>query len=192
MRPAFVLYALWIGWLLSWLIAAAWSNRTEKRPAFRTQAPYRIPQLIGVLLLIMPSERYAAVLRLWRMGASGVWACIALTALGIAFAWWARVHLGKLWSLHVVRKADHRVVDSGPYAIVRHPIYTGMLLALGATGAAKGTVLAIGGVLLIALGVYIKARAEESWLSQELDPGAYADYRRRVPMLLPFGARNKG
>jgi protein-S-isoprenylcysteine O-methyltransferase Ste14 len=81
------------------------------------------------------------------------------------------------------------VIDTGPYAIVRHPIYTGILLAVLGTAAAKGTVLGLVGALTITLGVWLKALLEERWLRQELEPEAYDNYRRRVPMLLPFGSQ---
>ena len=68
------------------------------------------------------------------------------------------------WSGQVTKKADHRVVDTGPYRIVRHPICTGILLAIYATVALKGTVLVIAGALIITLGLWMKARLEEGWL----------------------------
>jgi protein-S-isoprenylcysteine O-methyltransferase Ste14 len=97
------------------------------------------------------------------------------------------LHLGRLWSARITRKAEHVVVDSGPYAIVRHPSYSGLLLSLAATAAAKGTVLGIAGFLVTSIGIWLKARLEERWLSAELGADAYGAYRRRVPMLLPFG-----
>lgn len=70
------------------------------------------------------------------------------------------------------------------------PIYSGLLFSLLATVAAKGTLLGVGGFLLLLLGVWMKARSEEQWLVQELDQGAHADYRKRVPMLMPFGPKS--
>ena len=189
MRPGIAIIGLWIGWGLSWAIAAFWSNPTEKRPGIGTEIRYRIPLHIGALLMVVPAHRYEGLLRLWHVGWTGAWVCVALVALGIGFAWWARVYLGRLWSAHITRKADHRVVDSGPYGVVRHPIYSGLLLSLLATSAAKGTVLGVGGFVFLLLGFWMKARVEEQWLARELDPGAYADYRKRVPMLMPFGPK---
>jgi protein-S-isoprenylcysteine O-methyltransferase Ste14 len=81
-------------------------------------------------------------------------------------------------------------VDSGPYALVRHPIYTGLLLALLATAAAKGTIFGVAGFLILLIGFWSKARLEERWLTAELGEDAYGSYRRRVPMLVPFGPRS--
>jgi len=81
------------------------------------------------------------------------------------------------------------VVDRGPYGIVRHPIYTGILLSVFATAAVKGTVLGLAGAAIITLGIWMKARLEERWLREQLGADAYDSYRRRVPMLLPFGPK---
>jgi protein-S-isoprenylcysteine O-methyltransferase Ste14 len=144
---------------------------------------------IGTFLMLVPAHGYEGALRLWHVGWSGAWLCVVLVALGIIFAWWARLYLGRLWSSNITRKTDHRVVDSGPYAIVRHPIYSGLLLSLSATAAVKGTVFGVGGFVFLALGIWIKARTEEQWLTQELGERTYADYRKRVPMLIPFGPK---
>jgi protein-S-isoprenylcysteine O-methyltransferase Ste14 len=77
-----------------------------------------------------------------------------------------------------------------PYGIVRHPIYTGILLAILATMAAKGTIPAVAGALVIILGLWMKARLEEGFLREQLGADAYDAYRRRVPMLVPFGPKS--
>jgi protein-S-isoprenylcysteine O-methyltransferase Ste14 len=189
MGPGDVILALWLGWVVTWVLAALWSNRTEKRPAAGNEIRYRIPMLIGVALMFLSTDGYEDTLRLWRVGRSGAWLCVAGVAAGIVFTWWARLHLGRLWSGRITRKADHRVVDSGPYALVRHPIYSGLLLALLATTAVKGTLFGVAGFLFLLLGFWMKARLEERWLIDELNDGAYTDYRARVPMLLPFGPK---
>ena len=72
---------------------------------------------------------------------------------------------------------------------MRHPVYIGILLAVLGTVAAKGTVLGLVGALIITFGLWPKALLEERWHGQELEPEANDNYRRRVPMLLPFGPR---
>ena len=69
---------------------------------------------------------------------------------------------------------------------MRHPIYTGIIIALVATAATEATLVALLGAVLIAIGLWVKARAEERFLSAELGPDAYESYCRRVPMLVPF------
>ena len=104
----------------------------------------------------------------------------------ISFTWWARIHLGRFWSNAITRKEDHNIVDSGPYRLVRHPIYTGLIVAILATGAAVATAESLLGALLISFGEWQKARMEERFLTTELGSEAYEAYRRRVPMIVPF------
>jgi protein-S-isoprenylcysteine O-methyltransferase Ste14 len=113
---------------------------------------------------------------------------VAAAIAGFAFTAWARIHLGRLWSSSVSRKADHHIIDTGPYGIVRHPIYTGIIAASAATAAQRGTAEAWLGMALMTLGWYIKARLEERFLRDELGADAYGAYARRVPMLVPFAA----
>jgi protein-S-isoprenylcysteine O-methyltransferase Ste14 len=186
MRPGLAVIVLWIGWLLSWVAAAGWQKTTVKRVAAGAEIRYRLVLIIGGLLLAIPARRYAGPLRLYRVTWGEAWVCVGLIAAGIAFAWWARIYLGPLWSGAITRKEDHRVVDSGPYGMVRHPIYTGLLLAVLATAAIKGTILGFAAALIIVIGLWMKARLEEQWLREELGAEAYDAYRRRVPMLVPF------
>ncbi|MDX8497656.1 isoprenylcysteine carboxylmethyltransferase family protein [Mesorhizobium sp. VK4C] len=185
MQVGHAIAALWLIWLVSWALAAFWADPAQKRAGFRAEAQYRALWLAGTILLFVPAHGYVGRLRLWMPTLAQAWICVALIAVGITFAWWARLHLGKLWSGTITAKADHRVVDTGPYRLVRHPIYTGLLLSILATMAAKGTVWGIAGAALLLVGIVVKARLEESFLRGELGP-AYDDYARRVPMLVPF------
>jgi protein-S-isoprenylcysteine O-methyltransferase Ste14 len=106
--------------------------------------------------------------------------------MGFMFAWWARLTLGDLWSGHVTRKEGHVIVERGPYRLVRHPIYTGLIAAVFALALTIGSPAGLLGAALIAIGFAIKARLEERFLSAELGEAGYADYRRRTPMLVPF------
>jgi protein-S-isoprenylcysteine O-methyltransferase Ste14 len=96
----------------------------------------------------------------------------------------AWVHLVVQYSL-----SFRDVIDTGPCGIVRQRIHSGILLAAYATAATKGTILGPLGALLITAGLWMRARPEEGWLRGELDPGVHDDYRRKVPMLVPFGLR---
>ena len=189
LHPAAVIVSEWVLFALSWLLAAFWRKSADRRLGFGRELGYRLVLIVGLIVFAIPAHGYRGPLRLWSVSWAGAWACVGLIALGFAFAWWARAHLGALWSGNITTKADHRVVDTGPYAIVRHPIYTGLLLSLYATMAAKGTAYGVAGAAIITFGLWMKARLEETWLSTELDAGAYAGYRRRVPMLVPFLTR---
>jgi protein-S-isoprenylcysteine O-methyltransferase Ste14 len=185
MRPVTAITLLWLIWAVSWAAAALWADPAQKRAGFKAEARYRVLWLAGAILLFIPAHGYEGRLRLWTPTLAEAWICVALIAVGIAFAWWARLHLGRLWSGTVTAKAGHHVIDTGPYRLVRHPIYTGLLLAILATMAAKGTVWGIAGTVLLIIGIVVKARLEESFLRGELG-SAYDDYARRVPMLVPF------
>jgi len=189
MTPEIAIGVAWILWLASWLAAAYWSDPAAKRPAFREELFYRIATLAGAILLFGPFERLDHD-RLWRLGTGIEWLLVAVAVGGLFFTWWARLYLGRLWSSSVTRKADHRVIDTGPYAIVRHPIYTGIIAAIVATTIVTGRLDAIVGAVLITFGFWIKSRLEERFLREQLGPKAYDSYRRRVPMLMPFGPKS--
>jgi protein-S-isoprenylcysteine O-methyltransferase Ste14 len=176
----------WIVWLISWFAAAAWSDRTVGRPAIRREMLYRVLTLAGAVLMFgfNPAGERADT-PLWPVTFVIGWVLAGLVIFSFLFMWWARIHLGQLWSSSVTRKEHHHVVDTGPYAIVRHPIYTGLLLAVVATVLLRGTFVTLTGGALIAAGIYIKARVEEEFLRQQLGE-PYAAYARHVPMLVPF------
>ncbi len=183
--PSVAFAVIWIAWIVSWLAASFWSARTEKRALTWDALIYRIAIVAGAILLMPWAARPLEATRLWHVGDDGAYALAALTLAGLLFAWWARIHLGRLWSGSITRKEGHRVVDTGPYALVRHPIYTGLIFALLATAVAQATVSGLAGAALIAVGLWLKARAEERFLAAELGADAYGAYRRRVPMLIP-------
>jgi len=190
-RPRVIFAAIWIVWIVSWIAAAFWVNRTEKRAWNPTTVAYRAAILVGAVLLTPWVARRFATVPLWHVGFGGAYGLAALTLAGLLFTWWARLHLGRLWSGAITRKEGHRVVATGPYALVRHPIYTGLIFALFATAIAQARPSALAGAALIAFGLWVKARAEEGFLAAELGGDAYGDYRRRVPMLVPF-TRGRG
>ena len=188
MTPELTIIALWVAWVVSWTVAALWSNRTEKRAGIGAELFFRVLFHIGAILLFPfpPSRHYYAQVQLWRFGEALNWILVALTTAGFLFAWWARIHLGRLWSDWVVKKAGHHVVDTGPYRLVRHPIYLGLILAAFATATEKGTSFALLGAAIITLAFYTKARREERFLRAELGEDAYDAYARRTAMLVPF------
>jgi protein-S-isoprenylcysteine O-methyltransferase Ste14 len=199
--PQQTIYLLWLFWAATWIIAALWANRTVRRPGISREWFYRLITLAGFVLLLGAVFRFhdnefsvlpiPGVLgtRYWTTPLSVDWAMVGVATLGFLFAWWARIHLGRLWSGRITRKEGHRVIDTGPYAIVRHPIYTGILTAAIATTVVSASLHAILGTLLLIVGYWIKARIEEKFLSAELGPQDYDAYRRRVPMLVPFGPK---
>jgi protein-S-isoprenylcysteine O-methyltransferase Ste14 len=191
MTPIRATLDVWLLWGASWFVAAIWSRRTVGRPAGPGGSAHYLPTLAGAALLFAsPAAGRLALAgdwlghRYWLLPMPVAWPLCAGTLASFAFAWWARLYLGSLWSGSITRKAGHRVVDGGPYRLVRHPIYTGIIAASFLLALELGTAAGFVGAAVMTLGWWMKARAEEHFLSQELGPD-YDDYLRRTPMFIP-------
>lgn len=183
MTPGQACLLVWGMWGLSWLLAAAWSDRSVRRLPLAREMTYRLVLIAGIVLLFGFGR---GAYSLWPAGASWPWAGVVVTALGFMLCWWARLYLGRLWSADVARKEGHRIVDTGPYRLVRHPIYTGIILAGFATAFTRGSMLAFLGAAVMAWAWWRKARLEEQFLRAELGAEAYDAYAARTKMLVPF------
>ncbi len=168
-------------WAISWLRV----KRTKTAESLNSRLATILPMVLVFELLFSNALRVGPLrLRFLPVEDWIVWSGIALTSLGVALAIWARYSIGQYWSARVTLKEGHRVIRSGPYAWVRHPIYTGMLLA------AMGTALVIGewrGVLAVTVmwaAHYRKALREEALLTRELGE-EYVSYRRSTGFLFP-------
>jgi len=168
-------------WAISWLRV----KRTKTAESLNSRLATILPMVLVFELLFSNALRVGPLrLRFLPVEDWIVWSGIALTSLGVALAIWARYSIGQYWSARVTLKEGHRVIRSGPYAWVRHPIYTGMLLA------AMGTALVIGewrGVLAVVVmwaAHYRKALREEALLTRELGE-EYVSYRRSTGFLFP-------
>jgi protein-S-isoprenylcysteine O-methyltransferase Ste14 len=185
-QPNQILELIWIVWVLSWVMASFWSARAKAQVGSAEAWMYRVPQIVGGLLLVPFTAALLGERQIWNVGYGGAIGLALVMVAGLAFAWWGRIYLGRLWSSAITRKEDHTVIDSGPYALVRHPIYTGIMIALVATAAVEGRLSAVVGAALIIVSFWLKARSEERFLAAELSAEDYSAYRRRVPMLVPF------
>jgi protein-S-isoprenylcysteine O-methyltransferase Ste14 len=115
-----------------------------------------------------------------------VWVGIALSVLGVAFSLWAIVTLGRHYDLVLEVHQDHELVRRGPYALVRHPVYTGLALHFAGICLATGNLLLIAGTLLVSFpAFYLRARAEEALLRERFG-AEYEKYAQEVPMLVPL------
>ncbi len=178
---------VWTIWFVSWLAAARWSGPAVQSLPPRRELLYRALVTAGVILLfgVYPRSTLPEPI-LYRISIGTGWLLLAIVVLGFLFTWWARIYLGRLWSSTVTTKADHRVIDTGPYAFVRHPIYTGVSTSAIATAVLRGTAYAFCGAAVMIAGWYIKALLEEEFLREQLGRDQYDSYARRVPMLVPF------
>jgi protein-S-isoprenylcysteine O-methyltransferase Ste14 len=176
--------ALWIAWCACWIAAAPFAKATRWREAPGLRLLDRVSLLLCAILFAAPrllpgllSARFVA------RGAALPLLGSVMVAAGLGFAAWARWHIGRNWSGTVSLKQGHTLVCSGPYHLVRHPIYTGMLLAL------IGTALAIGewrgplAVVFALLAFVRRIRVEEQRMRQTFPE--YEQYRRTTPALIP-------
>jgi len=174
----------WIAWVVYWVAMAFGAKRTIERRGF---FGYRLVTIVLVVGLVAAGRlaHVSAQSQLWQRSlALGVLTdCIVLA--GAAFTVWARITLGRNWSAEVTFKADHELIESGPYALARHPIYTGLIFM--ALGTAINYGRAIGLALFLGLcgGIWWKARQEE-WIMSRHFPDAYAEYKARVRAIIPF------
>jgi len=176
---AYVIAAGWVAFWTYWIVAAF----RMKRGRILWRREVRIRVVLVVLAVAV------ARLGLFRMHGlrTGPWLAgigLVLFAAGLALAVWARLHLGRNWGGPMTQKADPELVTSGPYRLVRHPIYSGILVAF------TGSALALDWawlVVVVLTGVYFvhSATVEERHLSQAF-PDTYPEYRRSTRMLVPF------
>jgi protein-S-isoprenylcysteine O-methyltransferase Ste14 len=180
-----LVWLLWLGWAAYWFVAARHSAANQRIESWRTGFSYRIPLLFGIVLLAFSRRsRTSGGYHLWSSTAFTLTTGIFLIAIGLGIAVWARRHLGQYWSGRITLKVDHRLIQSGPYGWVRHPIYSGLLLALLGTMITIGTLQACLGVAIIFLAVVRKMALEEQWMATQFG-NEYEVYRRRVNALIP-------
>ena len=176
--PWYVFIAYWV---ISWL--------RVKRTKMRERSVDRLITLVVVVLAyellfanwprLGPLQQRFVPQEVWI-----AWTGIALTFVGIAIAIWARYCLGVYWSARVTLKEDHRLIRSGPYAYVRHPIYTGMLLGTVGAALVAGEWRGVLAVALLLAAHSRKAMREEALLTTEFGE-EYVSYRRSTGFLFP-------
>jgi protein-S-isoprenylcysteine O-methyltransferase Ste14 len=186
MTPELAIYLIWAAWGLSWVLASRWASSPVKRPGSRTETSILAIVFTGFFVAFVEGPSGARSTVLWRAPEALQWAMVAVTLAAFAFAWWARLRMGPLWSVTAQAKAYHRIIDDGPFALVRHPIYFGLILGVAARAGAKGTSLSLWGLAMVAGGFWLKARIEERFLAETLGREAYAAYAARVRRLIPF------
>lgn len=185
LTPSSAIAAAWVVWLTTWILAAGWSARTASHHDLGAESPSRVLTLAAVVMILASYWPLATAL-LWRAPPEIGWTMFCFVLLGLGFTWAARLHLGPLWSSTAAPTEDHRIVDTGPYGVVRHPVYAGLLLAAVATAVERGRLEAVAGALVLVAAISLRAKLEERFLRRDLGDETYTAYRRRVPMLIPF------
>jgi protein-S-isoprenylcysteine O-methyltransferase Ste14 len=184
--------ACWLVLVVFWTVTAIGAKQNIGRPQLRKGIAVRLAIIVLIVLAFRLPPLRQLLLNVQRHIAGNAIAGVlgvVLCALGIAFAIWARVHLGKNWGMPMSQKANAELVMTGPYARVRHPIYSGILLAmLGSTiGASVFWLLPL--LLFASYFVYSARREEELMVS--LFPEDYGAYMKRSNMLLPWPTVSK-
>jgi protein-S-isoprenylcysteine O-methyltransferase Ste14 len=166
-------------------VSALKRKKTKQRESWAQRFRYMLPLIVGSYLLARPEAHYGWLgTRFVPASESTGWVGVGLTAAGIGVALWARWHLGANWSGVVTLKEGHELVRGGPYRSIRHPIYTGILLALLGTAIVLGEIRGLLGLAIIWVSFYVKARREEAFLAQEFGP-RFEDHRSHTGMFLP-------
>ena len=180
-----VVHFCWILFTVIWLVASFWTKQTvyKDRGGF---VRYSIPLILGAYL-IFKAPRFSNPLssRVIPNVDAIAWTGAALCIGGLLFCIWARFTLGRNWSGIVTFKGGHELVTRGPYAIVRHPIYTGLLAMIIGTVIVYGHIAGVVALPFVFWGLWIKLRYEEKLMLEKF-PAEYAAYSQRVKRLIPF------
>jgi protein-S-isoprenylcysteine O-methyltransferase Ste14 len=177
---------MWILWYGYWIfLAFRGGKKTVRRESLGSTLRQRFFLVVGYcLLLVPPRAPWLAIQPVepmaW-MGGVGTAICF----LGLAFSVWARVVLGTNWSGNVTLKENHQLIQEGPYAWARHPIYTGILTAALGTTLNADRVGALLGLALVILALHFKMSVEERFMLEQFGP-AYKVYALKVKRLIPF------
>jgi protein-S-isoprenylcysteine O-methyltransferase Ste14 len=180
MRTVEIVFAVtWAAFWMYWLVAAFSMKRSRVLWA-RELGTKAVIAVVAIVLVHLGAFGANGFNRdPWRAGFG-----LVLLALGLGFATWARLHIGRNWGTPMTQKVEPELVTSGPYHLVRHPIYSGILAA------GVGTALALSWLYLTAVilaGIYFvySAMVEERYMAEQF-PSAYPAYKRSTKMLVPF------
>ena len=185
--PFGIVTDLWMLLCLYWLISALQRKAAVKRESWLQRLWHLIPMSVAVYLLFhAESNRGWLDKRFVSPVLSTEVVGVTIVALGVALAMWARWHLGANWSSTVTIREQHELIRTGPYRLMRHPIYTGILIGMAGTALVRGEISRVVGfgVAVTVTAFYLKARREESYLTQEFG-AIFADHARQTGMFLP-------
>jgi protein-S-isoprenylcysteine O-methyltransferase Ste14 len=177
--------AMWVGYLAYWWAMSTDVKVTERSESGRSRLIRLVSIVCAAALLSLPSIPLPFLNgRFLPVGAWCFWGGAAVTAGGLLFSVWARRHLGNNWSQAVTVKEGHELITSGPYGLVRHPIYTGLLLAFMGSAVARGEWRGLLAVALVSGALWSKLSLEEKWMRAQFGE-SYEAYSRQVAALVP-------
>ncbi len=185
LQSGIIIDAAWIVFALYWLVASFSVKRAQKREPLGARLVHVLFMMAGFILFYSSDPRFGPLNH--RLIHALPWVTslgTALTVAGIAFAIWARYHIGQYWSGSVTLREGHKLIRTGPYAHIRHPIYTGLLVALAGTVLVVGRYRALVALAMFLIGFVIKAKKEEALLTREFGP-AFEEHKRLTGFFLP-------
>jgi protein-S-isoprenylcysteine O-methyltransferase Ste14 len=178
--------AIWISWTIYWFVAARDAKPNRRRESRLSRAAHIAPLGVAIILIALPDSGAGWFdARTLPRGAATFWTGIALLIAGLGFSIWARRRLGRNWSGTVTLKENHELIRTGPYRWVRHPIYTGLLLAFLGTAVALCEWRGLVATGLVTVAFLLKIRTEEGWMTEAFGED-YRRYRAEVRALIPF------
>jgi protein-S-isoprenylcysteine O-methyltransferase Ste14 len=181
-----IISSCWGVFLVVWLLAAIFTKRTVYREGAAQRLRYMLPITIGCYLLFRGYRLpYPLDVRIIPHTDVILIAAAILCICGVSFCLWARAVLGRNWSGAVTLKEKHELIVRGPYRLVRHPIYTGLLAMVIATAIQQGHMGGIIGLILVSISLWTKSNHEEAVMRKQF-PDQYAAYRERVKRIIPF------
>ena len=175
----------WIVLCAYWVVSALKTRRTFSQESLASRARFLLLEIVGYGLLFSDLGAigllgHRVLHRTYALAAIGA----AFTWIGIAIALWARWHLGEYWSARITLKEDHELIRTGPYAHLRHPIYSGLTLAAIGGALAIDKWRGVAGVVFIVLGYWMKAKKEEALLAAQFGE-AFQEHCRHAGFLIP-------
>ncbi|MGE5324646.1 MAG: methyltransferase family protein [Actinomycetota bacterium] len=184
---------LWVVFWALWVVWALWMKKAERRESVATHLLHTLLAAAGFLLMFSdlgapwPWLHIRVLQRAPWLDGLG----IAITVAGFAFAIWARIHLGRNWSSSVTSKVGHELILTGPYKWVRHPIYTGLLLALFGTALVRAEMRGLLALVLVYAAWKIKSRVEEHMMTGTFG-AEYSAYASATGAMFPRVVKSKG
>jgi protein-S-isoprenylcysteine O-methyltransferase Ste14 len=177
---------VWVAFLVYWRIKAIGAKTTQRREPAASAILRALTFLFVIVLLSTPRIPLPWLFRrLWPSGLWPFWIGAAVTVGGLLFAVWARRHLASNWSSEVTIKQGHELITTGPYALVRHPIYTGILTGFLGTAIALSQVRGVIAFVLIFIVLWTKLRTEEKWMRSQFGE-TYVSYAQHTAGLVPY------
>ena len=193
----FVIILCWVIFFAVILVGAFRTKPTVERGPLSNKVFYTLPIVLAIFLLFkgltaqtapgtgLSQPLYPLYVQVLPATTPILVIGVVLAVSGLFIALWARVILGTNWSGAVTFKEKHELIQKGPYAFVRHPLYTGLLMMFLGTVIEAGTLGSLIGFPLFFIGCWIKLKQEESLMTKHFGE-EYTRYKIKVKALIPY------